>query len=420
MKILVLSNLYPPYHIGGYELNCYEVVNELRKRKHSVFILTSTHNIKKSHEVTDNVFRQLLIYRYEPTRNLSSSKLKLIYTEWHNNRALRNLIQSIVPDIIFIWNMQGLSMSLLITAKRSGIPLMFSLGDTWLIDAPKGDEWFNLWNYIPENSVKGMMKKFLQSGPWRAIVDRYMPTSPEDLSLSNLYFISEDLKQRYIKAGVNLNISSVIYWGVNTDTFIFKERELKAPNKLLFCGRIIQEKGVHLAIEAIGHLIKKGHTNLVLDIAGNSDSGEYKQYLKDLADKKKIESYVNFIGKFRREQMPEVYSSHDIFLFTSIWQEPLGLTILEAMSCGCVVVGAEVGGSKEILRNGENCLTFEPNNAIDLAEKIEKLIKSPQLWFKLREGGRRTVVENFNVETMIDKIESHLNKIIADHSRDKI
>jgi len=71
-----MSNLYPPYYIGGYELSCQEVVNQLRRRGHRVFVLTSTYGLKGD-KSDDKVFRQLLIYRYEQTRNLSNSKLKL-------------------------------------------------------------------------------------------------------------------------------------------------------------------------------------------------------------------------------------------------------------------------------------------------------------------------------------------------------
>jgi len=312
--------------------------------------------------------------------------------------------------------MQGLSMSLLITAKRSGIPLMFSLGDTWLIDAGKGDEWFNLWNYIPKNPIKGMIKGFLQKYGLRGIVDRYIPTKQEELPFTNLCFISKDLMKRYIEVGLNKGNSCVIHWGVDTERFNPKDRDVKVPNKLLYCGRLSQEKGVHLAIEAVGHLVKSGYTNLLLDIVGNG-SVEYRQYLTNLIIEMNIEPHVNFLGKLPREKMPEVYNSHDIFLFTSIWQEPFGLTILEAMACGCIVIGAPVGGSKEILKDGINCLTFEPGNALDLAKKIEQLMRLPQLWYSLREEGRRMVVENFNIETMVDKIEANLNKIIANHQK---
>jgi len=417
MKIFVLSNLYLPYYIGGYELRCKEVVDGLRRRGYSVFVLTSTYGLKGGPKKTDNIFRQLLIYRYKQTQNISSSKVKLFYTEWQNNRRLRKVVQDLVPDIIFIWNLQGLSMSLLVTAQRAGIPLVYSLGDTWLIDAPKGDEWFNLWNYIPKNPIKRVIKRFLQNCGLRGVIDHYVPTSEKELSFPNLFFNNEDLKQRYLEASLKVENAPVIYRGVDTGEFVFRQKRAQALNKLLFCGRVIHDKGVHLAIEAVGYLVSNGYTNLLFDIVGNGGSVEYKQYLKNLIVERKIELHVNFLGKLPQERMPEVYNFHDIFLFTSIWREPFAFTILEAMASGCVVIGAEVGGSKEILKNGVNCLTFEPGNAIDLAEKIEKLILSPQLWSKLSKGGRRTVVENFNIETMTDKIEAYLSKIIADRSR---
>jgi glycogen(starch) synthase len=391
-------------------------VNELGRRGHCVFVLTSTYGFR-GNNVTDNVLRQLLIYRYEQTRSLSNSKLELFYTEWRNNRRLRNLIRSFSPDIIFIWNLQGLSMSLLITAKRSGIPLAYSLGDTWLIDAPKGDEWFNLWNYSIKGSIMGTIKRILQSCGLKEALDSRIPTKPRELPFTNLIFISEDLRQRYSEAGTSGENNCVIHRGVDTKKFNLKDYEVKIPNKFLYCGRLAQEKGVHLGIEAVGHLASAGYKNLFLDIVGNWSSMEYKEYLENLIAERKVEAYVNFCGKVPWEKMPEVYNSHDILLFLSTWREPLGLTILEAMASGIVVVGAEVGGSKEILKDKINCLTFEPGNAVDLAKKMELLMRSPQLLTKLRMEGRRTVVEKFNIETMIDKIEFVLKQTIANHNK---
>jgi glycosyltransferase involved in cell wall biosynthesis len=67
-----------------------------------------------------------------------------------------------------------------------------------------------------------------------------------------------------------------------------------------------------------------------------------------------------------------------------------------------------MGGSKEILRHGENGLLVNPGDAIDLAEKIETLAGSTQLRRDLSAAGRKTVQEDFTFDRMIDKIESYL------------
>jgi len=303
------------------------------------------------------------------------------------------LIKSFSPDIVFVWNLRGLSMSLLVTAQRLGVPLVYSIGDTWLIDAVKEDEWFNLWNYVPEDTIRAMAKRGLQRCGLRKIIDHYIPTNIKDLYLSNMCFVSEDLKRQYLERGVNVRESRVIYRGIDVDKFNMPVRDsLNTPTKLLFCGRLTPNKGVHLAIEAMAYLIRKGYSNLSFNIVGEGPE-EYRQWLDRLIADNDIRAYVNFLGKVPRTQMPEIYHSHDILLFTSIWKEALGITILEAMACGVAVVGSRVGGSR----------------------KIEQLVQSPQLWARLREEGRKTVVERFSLKTMVDKMEEFLYRVANAH-----
>ena len=383
--------MYPPYYIGGYELRCQDTVDELRRRGHSVLVLTSTYGVRRP--VNEGyVLRQLLIYRYGLAQILSTGKLRLVYTEWWNTRRLIHLIKSFSPDIVFVWNLRGLSMSLLVTAQRLGVPLVYSIGDTWLIDAVKEDEWFNLWNYVPEDTIRAMAKRGLQRCGLRKIIDHYIPTNIKDLYLSNMCFVSEDLKRQYLERGVNVRESRVIYRGIDVDKFNMPVRDsLNTPTKLLFCGRLTPNKGVHLAIEAMAYLMK-GYSNLSFNIVGEGPE-EYRQWLDRLIADNDIRAYVNFLGKVPRTQMPEIYHSHDILLFTSIWKEALGITILEAMACGVAVVGSRVGGSR----------------------KIEQLVQSPQLWARLREEGRKTVVERFSLKTMVDKMEEFLYRVANAH-----
>lgn len=404
LKILAISNLYPPYYIGGYELGCKNVVDELRRRGHFVHVLTSSYGVPRPLN-EGHVLRQLLIYRYEPTQILSKGKPRLMYMEWWNNAKLSRLIRTLNPDVVFIWNLRGLSMSLLVTARRLGAPMVYLISDTWLIEALEEDEWFNLWNYVPEDPLKAVAKRALQGCGLRRIVGHYIPTSPDEVCLSNLCFVSEDLRRQYLERGLSVEDSFVIRWGVDMDRFRPERREFNA--KLLFCGRLTQDKGVHLAIEAVAHLIRRGHKKLRLTIVGEGP-GEYKEWLNRLVFEKDIEQYVSFRGKVPSAQMPKIYNGHDILLFTSIWREPLSMVILEAMACGMVVVGARVGGSQEIFEDGVNCLIFEPGNAFDLADKIEYVLKSPELRHKLREGARKTVSERFSLKGMVDKVEEVL------------
>ena len=77
-----------------------------------------------------------------------------------------------------------------------------------------------------------------------------------------------------------------------------------------------------------------------------------------------------------------------------VWEEPWGLVPLEAMARGRPVIATGRGGSAEYLRDGENCLLFDPGDAGALAAAVERLAADGALRRKLVEGGRRTAPEH--------------------------
>jgi glycosyltransferase involved in cell wall biosynthesis len=105
--------------------------------------------------------------------------------------------------------------------------------------------------------------------------------------------------------------------------------------------------------------------------------------------------------------MPQVYRSHDALVLPSIWDEPFSIGLLEAMASGLAVVGTTTGGSREILADGINALTFSPGDAEALATQIGRLT-SADLRQRLGRAARRTVEERFTLAAMLERIEEFL------------
>ncbi|NTW12815.1 MAG: glycosyltransferase, partial [Anaerolineales bacterium] len=112
-----------------------------------------------------------------------------------------------------------------------------------------------------------------------------------------------------------------------------------------------------------------------------------------------------------KEALPALYHRSDILLFTSIWAEPFGRVIVEAMASGVVVVGTAVGGAAEILTDGENALTFTADDPASLTSQLKRLIDSPALREQLAMSARRTVADKFDIRRMTAEIESYLQGI---------
>jgi glycosyltransferase involved in cell wall biosynthesis len=111
--------------------------------------------------------------------------------------------------------------------------------------------------------------------------------------------------------------------------------------------------------------------------------------------------------------MPGLYRQFDAFLFTSTWQEPFGRVLVEALASGVAVIGTMTGGATEIMVEGENALTFSPEDSAGLADQIQKLYENPSLISQLAENGRELAISKFDISRMIAEIDEYLQTVNA-------
>jgi glycosyltransferase involved in cell wall biosynthesis len=182
------------------------------------------------------------------------------------------------------------------------------------------------------------------------------------------------------------------------------------PLALLYAGRLSPEKGIETAIEAISILIKNGN-QVRLSVVGGGESG-YVQQLQERVQAAGLKDAIRFLGPVAKEEMPPLYRQFDAFLFPSVWQEPFGRVLVEAMASGLVVIGTATGGAGEILQDEETALVFAPGDAAGLAKQIMR-VQQPGLRWRIAQNGRRAALGKFDMGRMITEIEALLNTILA-------
>jgi glycosyltransferase involved in cell wall biosynthesis len=153
----------------------------------------------------------------------------------------------------------------------------------------------------------------------------------------------------------------------------------------LFTGRLITEKGVEYFIKAASKI--KGD----IVIAGD---GPQKKKLEKMVEDMKL-SNVHILGHFDYQTLIKLYYLADVFVAPAVWDEPLGLTIIEAMAAGKPVVVTRKGGVTMAVKDGQNGFFVRPRNATDIAEKVNKLFANPALAEKMGKKARAVVVERF-------------------------
>lgn len=172
--------------------------------------------------------------------------------------------------------------------------------------------------------------------------------------------------------------------------------------RFLFAGRLMPVKGAHILIEAFKQL-RASHRQVSLVIVGSSffAGAPASPYEADLAKRSAgHEDAILFTGYLERENLRFLYASADAVVVPSVWQEPSGLVVLEAMSSQTCVLAARVGGIPELIRDGETGLLFDPDDIDALHDAMRRVVEDDALRQRLSSTARRSVVEHFNFERM--------------------
>jgi glycosyltransferase involved in cell wall biosynthesis len=391
MRILVVSNLYPPHHVGGYELGCRDVVRGLQARGHDVAILTSDFRLHTDVADEPGVNR---ILKFLPDGKERHDKFREC---WFLVQKLRDHR----VEVVYFWNQTGLCFWLPMVARRLGWPVAFFLSDTSFVS-------WRVAAWLAGVAAKNGIFRFVFGQTFLA---RGYPI----VEKQTCHFASHFLKDCAVKAHIAIapKTSTVAYWGIDPQLFVRSGDRPWPPRRLLFAGQLIPQKGVHTAIAAFGLLAKDSTFNgLRLTIAGGGLQPDYERGLRILPAQFGIADRVDFLGKVPRADLPRIYSEHDVLLFPSEWEEPFAITPLEAMTAGLVVVGTVTGGSGELFRDRETAMTFTAGDANDCARAIRELIEDRSLWESISCKGRQEVLAKHILDSMVDRIEASLLQVV--------
>ena len=375
MKILVLSNMYPPHSLGGYEQSCRDVVERLRARGHEVTVLTTTMRVAgvpdPPAERAEGVRRDLEFY-WRDHALLSPPIRQRLRIERGNQQALRDALADIGPDVVSVWNMGAMSLALLTTTTAQKVPLVLVVCDEWLVYGPELDAWTRIFKNRP------------RLRHWASTLTR-TPTDLPDLSSAAFCFISDFIRRRSRDgAPWARGIASVVYSGFDERDFPIASASPRPwRGRLLVVGRLDERKGTHVAVRALAHV-----PDATLEINGRGDE-TYRDRLKKLAQEMGVADRVRFEASPRRA-LRERYAEADVLLFPVLWDEPFGLVPVEAMACGTPVVATGTGGSAEFLADGVNSLIVPPGDDRALADAVQKLSGDRVLRSRLVTGGFET------------------------------
>ncbi len=196
----------------------------------------------------------------------------------------------------------------------------------------------------------------------------------------------------------------VVPLGIEPGDFLdSRERTESGPAIVGFLGRICPEKGFHLLVEAFRILVEElGPGRVKLRAAGylrELDRPFYEVQLQRLADWGLLDRF-EYAGEVDRQGKVDFLAGLHVFTLPTVYREPKGLSVLEAMASGVPVVLPSHGGFPELVAASGGGILVEPESPIALAAGLRRLIADPARRRALGVRGRRAVEEELSADSM--------------------
>ena len=390
MRVLTIIHLYPPHHLGGYEVACRGAMEHFCAEGHDVMVLCSDWRADGvADELTDDlvadgagpghleVRRALRGWWDWEAWGPSSPRLAArIAVERHNQRALKRALAEFRPDVVSIWNLGMTSWAMATVVEKRSIPIVLTFLDDWVSFAYVFDAWTRAFERRPWARPLGALLG----------LETRLPTFREATATNASRMIEGSIERR---SRWKFPGAAIVPIGVDTRDFPLSEPENRPWSwRVLYAGRVVAEKGVPTLIKAMALLPEEAR----LEVVGHAH-GRDAATMRSVAEGLGVGERVSWGRASSRADLRERYRGADLVVFPSEWAEPFGIVPLEAMACGVPVIATGTGGSGEYLEDGVNCVLFTPGDPDDLARAARLVAEDPGLRRRIIAGGAATARE---------------------------
>jgi glycosyltransferase involved in cell wall biosynthesis len=398
MKILFLSEEFPPENTGGSGVVAYNLAREFNSVGHDIFVIVRTG--KKSEEGEVN-FSGLKVFRIYSSYHPRWQSWFGLYNPLMISK-IKKIIKKIKPDVIHVHNVHYyFSYYSLKLAKKHSRAVFLTVHDIMPINfgklLPKTDK------YIYKISIA---EQFRSAGkrynPFRNLLIRHYLKY-----VGKIFAVSDSLKDILEINGIK-NVET-IYNGINVDGWRidkekvdkFKEEyNLKEKMVIIFSARLIEAKGGDQLIQALA-LVNNNFPDFILLVVGKEWA--YTEKIKKMSQNLNIDEKITFAGYLKEDKLKLAYNAADISVFPSLCFEGFGMGNLEAMACKKPTVSSFFGGPSEVVVDGETGYLINPNNIKLMSEKILDLLKNPEKVKKFGEAGYQRAKKIFSLQKQSQK-----------------
>ncbi|MBO3800152.1 MAG: GT4 family glycosyltransferase PelF [Candidatus Brockarchaeota archaeon] len=377
LKILVLTDYFPPHVGGGVEKVVFEISRRLVRMGVDIIVATLNTAMAKGFEILEGI----KVYRYKPISLTETTGVQLTVSLSLPLKIVE-ICKLEKPDVIHA-NNRFFSTTICgaLLKKIVGKPLVTTLHLGPMLLNRK------FFDFLINTYEKTVSRWIIQSS-------------------DKIIAVSNSVMKHALSLGAASSKIKVIPNGVDLDEFK-PRREFKkiGVKKIIFIGRLFPNKGIQYLVKAAPIVLAK-HPHVEFVIVGR---GPMEAELRNMVKRLNVEHAFKFLGIV--PSIPEVMSQCDVFVRPSL-TEGMPLTILEAMACGLPVIASKIPGSSEVVKDGETGVLVETGNVEQLSNAIIKLLEDENYAERIRKRAYEFVKNHYSWDRVAKEYLKTYNEIL--------
>lgn len=399
MKVLLVNKFH--WNKGGSEKYYFELGELLKAHGHEVayFSMENEKNVKTGD-------KEYFVPAFDLNNSSKLKALDVIYNK-ENGKIMERALDEFKPDIVHLNNFQRqLSASIINPCKKRNIPIVFTAHDVQAIcpAITMMDNDKNVCELCMGGKYMNCIKKSCNKGSKLKSVlgalEGYYYRSHKIYSEKIDYIItpSEFYRDKFIEDGINKNKIEAIHNSIEMNDYNVKTKD---EGYALYFGRLSKEKGILNLINAFKEC-NKG----LLYIAGE---GPERETIEEIIKKNKLDDRVKLLGFLNKEQMTEVTRKCKFVVVPSIWYENCPYSVLETLAIGKPVIGANIGGIPELVKDKENGFIYTTTEELTVC--MNKLFENDKLVKQFSKKSKELAKQEYNRDVYYGKIMRIYNKV---------
>jgi glycosyltransferase involved in cell wall biosynthesis len=365
LRILLLSNLFPPHVKGGAELACAHLAEWLAAHGHTVGVMTLAAPDEVESVKTEapglTVFRKRIPNVYHTFNHVTAALWKK--PAWHlidhyqpiGAARLREVLAEFRPQVVNTHNIQGMGYNLWGVLAKAGVPVLVTLHDLGLLCFRQ-----SMFKHGQNCGTQCLVCKASAAvrGHYVGLIEKLAFVSPSRALLTAL----DGALPSHASPGIHL-----------PNPLNFPTRSTTPPTgsvtRLLYVGQVTAHKGVPFLLEALEALSDKGKFQLT--VVGKGDC------LDPLREKYRDCAWVRFTGFVAPEAVGGYMKEADVLLVPSLWYENQPLVVLQARALALPLMVSDRGGLPELVEDGVFGRVLEAGNRAVWEQALQEITADP-------------------------------------------